>query len=156
MRRKDREITDIDQIYKVMDECVCCRLGFVDDEEVYIVPLNFGYAINGESTTLYFHSAGEGRKIELIKKCKKVGFEMDSGYSLTTGELACDYTASFKSIIGTGNISIVSSETEKIIALKRIMYQSTQLEDWQFNAQMLNAVCIIKLEINKMSCKIHE
>ncbi len=155
MRRKDREITDIAEIYKVMDECVCCRVGFNDDGNVYIVPLNFGYTINNGITTLYFHSANEGRKISLINKSNNVGFEMDAGYNLTTGDIACDYTASFKSIIGNGIISIVQDETEKINALNLIMFQSTKRKDWTFSNNMLEAVCIIRLEVSSMSCKIH-
>ena len=42
MRRKDREITDFDEIMKIIDKCDTCRLALFDDEFPYIVPLNFG------------------------------------------------------------------------------------------------------------------
>ena len=43
MRRSDREITDPARIAGIISRCACCRVGFCDDGEVYIVPLNFGY-----------------------------------------------------------------------------------------------------------------
>ena len=68
MRRKDREVTDFMQIENIISRCTCCRIGFYDDGEVYIVPLNFGYEAKGDTYILYFHAAKEGRKIDLIKK----------------------------------------------------------------------------------------
>ena len=76
MRRKDREVKDYPEIIKIIDACDCCRLGFVDDKEGYIVPLNFGYETNGSDLTLYFHSAKEGRKIEMLLRQEK--FELFS------------------------------------------------------------------------------
>ena len=43
MRRKDREVTDEARIDEIISRCNCCRIGFNDSGEVYIVPLNFGY-----------------------------------------------------------------------------------------------------------------
>ena len=43
MRRKDREVLDETKIDEFIRNCDCCRIGFYDKEndEVYIVPLNF-------------------------------------------------------------------------------------------------------------------
>ena len=82
MRRKDREVTDPGRIADVISRCACCRIGFCDGGEVYIVPLNFGYEIKDNACTFYFHGAKEGRKIDLIHKNPKVGFEMDTGHAV--------------------------------------------------------------------------
>lgn len=42
MRRKDREITEPAKIREIIEASHCCRLGFFDGKEVYIVPLSFG------------------------------------------------------------------------------------------------------------------
>mgnify|MGYP001447539251 CR=1 FL=1 len=39
MRRKDREVTDYGKISKVIAASHCCRLGFYEEGEVYIVPI---------------------------------------------------------------------------------------------------------------------
>ena len=41
MRRKDREITDRDCIDDIIEACDCCRLGFCDEGEPYIVPVSY-------------------------------------------------------------------------------------------------------------------
>lgn len=155
MRRKDREVTDNEIIREYISKCYCCRLGFYDDGEVYIIPLNFGYLENEDKRTFYFHGAKEGRKIDLISKSPSVGFELDTHYKLHEGETACNYSARFRSIIGTGNMSFVEDSAEKETALQAIMMQNTGRDDWSFTDAMLNSVCIFKLEVTKISCKEH-
>ena len=74
MRRKDKELTDSKEIEGIVKKATVCRLGLMDEDEAYIVPVNFGY----EKNAIYFHSALKGRKIELIKKKEKVCFEIEA------------------------------------------------------------------------------
>ena len=53
MRRKEREITGIDDIEKVIKSANVCRIGLVDGDEPYVVPVCFGY----ERGALYFPQA---------------------------------------------------------------------------------------------------
>lgn len=48
MRRKDREVTDLSEIIEIMKNCDVCRLALNDDGFPYILPLNFGMAVNGD------------------------------------------------------------------------------------------------------------
>ena len=55
MRRKDREVTDFNKIIEVVDTCDCFRLGLIDEDNLpYIVPLNFGYEVDGGKLFLYY------------------------------------------------------------------------------------------------------
>ncbi|SCZ81046.1 pyridoxamine 5'-phosphate oxidase family protein [Acidaminobacter hydrogenoformans] len=155
MRRKDREIKDTKTMDEIVRACFCCRVGFNDNGEVYIVPLSFGYVSEGENRTLYFHSAREGRKIDLIARGPKVGFEMDTAYELVAHAQACSHSARFKSVIGSGTISFVTDNMEKEAALRQIMLQTTGKSQWSFSEAMLNSVCVFKLEVEKISCKEH-
>ena len=159
MRRKDREITDRQAIIEIIESCQCCRIGFNDDGEVYIMPLNFGLEYTEKSTIFYFHGAKEGRKIDLIAKSPYVGFEMDTNheiYAKSNNGTACTYTARFQSVIGTGKISMVNDVAEKKHGLLLLMKHTTQKNDWSFDDKMLNAVAVFKLEVEKLSCKEHE
>lgn len=156
MRRTDREVTNPKRIEDVISRCSCCRIGFYDDGEVYIVPLNFGYEIKDDTYILYFHGAKEGRKIHLIQKNPHVGFEMDTDYALNEADMACGYSARFQSIIGNGIVSAVSEFEEKKRALSLLMEHNTGKREWNFDESMLNAVAVFKLVISKMSCKEHQ
>ena len=155
MRRKDREVLDEVKIDKFIRNCDCCRIGFYDKEnnEVYIVPLNFWYSHVDNKRVFYFHGAKEGRKIELISKTKKVSFEMDSNHELIVGKMACNYSERYQSVMGTGLISFVEDKDEKIAALKEIMFQSTGKKDWDFPEPMLNGVAVFMIEVISLSAK---
>ena len=155
MRRKDREVLDEIKIDEFIRNCDCCRIGFYDKEnnEVYIVPLNFGYSHVDNKRVFYFHGAKEGRKIELISKTKKVSFEMDSNHELIVGKMACNYSERYQSVMGTGLISFVEDKDEKIAALNEIMFQSTGKKDWDFPEPMLNGVAVFKIEVTSLSAK---
>lgn len=155
MRRKDREITGNEKINEIISNCHCCRLGFYDGGEVYIVPLNFGYTEKDSSRTFYFHGAKEGRKIDLISKTHSAGFELDTNYKLNEGETACQYSARFQSIIGTGRVAFVEDPAEKKAALQAIMIHNTGKDRWDFSDAMLNSICVFKLEVEEISCKEH-
>ena len=159
MRRKDREVTDPTRIADVINRCACCRVGFYDDGEVYIVPLNFGYEIKDNSFTFYFHGAAEGRKIDLIHKNPKAGFEMDTDlavYAVGGSETACDYTARFQSVIGSGVVSVVSEPEEKRLGLSLLMEHNAGRREWVFSEKMVEAVTVFKLTVAKLSCKEHQ
>ena len=156
MRRKDREVTDPKRIADVISRCSCCRIGFYNDGEVYIVPLNFGYEIKDGTYIIYCHGAKEGRKIDLTQKNPHIGFEMDTDYALNEADIACGYSARFQSIIGNGVVSIVSELEEKKRGLSLLMEHNTGKREWNFDEKMLNEVAVFKLVVSKMSCKEHQ
>ena len=153
MRRRDREVTDTEKIKAVMSSCKICRIGLSDGGEIYIVPMNFGAVWDKERCTLYFHSAGEGRKIELIRKIARAGFEMDTGYELIEADFACRYSARYCSIIGNGKIEVIDDTKEKLLGLQAVMENCAGGGKWEFDDQAVSRVCVIKLDVTNMSCK---
>ena len=73
MRRKDKEISDRSAIEDIIKRSTVCRLAMSDNNSPYVIPINFGY----ENSTVYFHSAREGRKIDILKKNPNVCIEFD-------------------------------------------------------------------------------
>ena len=152
MRRKDREITDRKVIEDFIKKEQILRVAFYDEGDIYVVPVNYGYSYD-EGYTFYFHGAKAGRKYELAKKTPNVGFEIDGNYLLIEGQKACDYSATFQSVIGTGILSLVEDSAEKIIGLNAIMKQTTSKNDWHYSSEMLEAVAVFRLDVDKLSCK---
>ena len=86
MRRKEREVKNIEEIRKYLDGFKVCRLGLVDGETPYIVPMNMAYVLEDEKLSIYFHCAKEGKKMDLLEKNKRVRrWGRDSGI-VETGE----------------------------------------------------------------------
>lgn len=153
MRRKERQITDEKKLAQIIEACHCIRVGFSCEGQIYIVPVNFGYIFENGGYTFYFHSAKEGRKIELIMRSPAVGFEMDTGYGLKTSASACGHSAYFQSIIGQGRVSIVEDWEEKKKGLQAVMEHETGRREWEFQEKMLDAVCVWKLEVREFTGK---
>jgi uncharacterized protein len=149
MRRKDREIHDPDLIHSILANNTVCRIAITDIEAPYIVPLNYGYSGN----QLYFHSAPEGRKIELLKKNKFVCFEIEEQVEVIEGEKACDYTTHYRSVIGYGSVDLVSDFQEVKEGLDIIMRQHGRVERNEYNEKYRGKILILKLRIVRISCK---
>jgi len=148
MRKKEKEITDIEEIEKIIKKAKVCHLGLVDNDEPYIVPVNFGYDRNA----LYFHSALEGRKVELIKKNNKICFEIDTDVEIVSSEKPCDWTTKYRSVIGVGRAHILNSDEDKAHGLSLIMKQYSDGEPG-LDFEKLNSVLIVKIDIESITGK---
>lgn len=152
MRRKDREITDFDEILSVMQKCDVCRLALHDEPYPYILPLNFGMEVEGEQQiTLYFHGANAGKKYELLARNPHVGFEMDCGHELVLDEEKGNCTMAYESVMGTGIVEIVP-DAGKEAALRRLMAHY-RAADFPYNPKMVPATTILKLTVNSVTAK---
>ncbi len=148
MRRKDREITDFEEIMKIISKCDACRLALSDEEFPYIVPLNFGTDVCDGQLYLYFHCANTGKKLDLIRKNNKASFEMDCEHNilLYTERMSC--TMGYASVTGHGTIEFVEDE-KKYEALKLIM-RHYHHEEFKFNTDMMKATTVFRLKVQDM------
>jgi hypothetical protein len=155
MRRIDREITDEKTIEAFIAKEQILRLAFNDNGEIYIVPVNYGYSYKNGKYSFYFHGARVGRKYELSQYTPNVGFEIDGQYKLLESKTACNYSAAYQSVIGTGTIHVVDDKEARISGLNAIMKQTTRKSEWDYNDKMLDAVAVFRLDVDKISCKSH-
>ncbi len=153
MRRNDREITDSNIIEKFIATEQIMRVAFYDQGDIYIVPVNYGYVYADGNYSFYFHGAKAGRKYELAKSIPTVGFEIDGNYKLLESESACNFSATFQSVIGTGRLCLVEDDDEKIRGLNTIMKQTTHKTECKYSDEMVKAVAVFRLNVEKMSCK---
>ena len=153
MRRKDREITRIEDILSIVDRAKVLRLGLFDDNFPYIVPLHFGYEYAEGKLIFYMHSAKEGHKLDLIRRNQNVCIELDCDTELISGgDIPCSYSSSFASLIGRGLAEIVDDEQEKVRGLYLLMKNQTGRE-FEITTQMASAVAVIKIVVCDFSAK---
>lgn len=153
MRRKDREITRIEDILSIVDRAKVLRLGLFDDNFPYIVPLHFGYEYAEGKLIFYMHSAKEGHKLDLIRRNQNVCIELDCDTELMSGgDIPCSYSSSFASLIGRGLAEIVDDEQEKVRGLYLLMKNQTGRE-FEITTQMASAVAVIKIVVCDFSAK---
>ena len=57
MTRREREVTDINEILKIMDACKIVHVGLVDGDQPYVLPMNYGYTYKDGKMVIYLHGA---------------------------------------------------------------------------------------------------
>ncbi len=116
MRRKDKEIEDKKEIESIISKSDVCRIALSENNSPYLVPMCFGYRDN----CLYFHSASDGKKIDIIKKNNRVCFEFDTHEGLIKSENPCDWDMKYHSVVGSGKAFFIEDPDEKTRALNII------------------------------------
>jgi nitroimidazol reductase NimA-like FMN-containing flavoprotein (pyridoxamine 5'-phosphate oxidase superfamily) len=152
MRRTEREISDLEVIEEIVRKADVCRIALANNNIPYIVTMNFGYKGSPEPG-LYFHCANEGRKLEMIRKNNFVCFEMDTDHRLIKREKACDFSMKYSSVVGWGNIHILTEEKEKILGLNTIMAHYAGSNDFSYDTRILEKMVVLRLEIKEITGK---
>jgi len=145
MRRKDREVININEIDKILIQCKTCHVAMVNDGAPYVVPLSYGYKIIDDSLLeLYFHSALEGKKLDILKNNNKVCFEMAYEGEPVCTDTPCNSGYYFASVIGYGNVIFIDDVNKKCEALS-IMFKHQSGKEVTFTANQTENICVFKI-----------
>ena len=148
MRRAEKALTETAEIEAILRTGRLCHLAFAAEPAPYIVTLNYGYA----EGALYFHSAREGRKIDLAVQDSKVGFSVALELKLLAAEQACGWTTRFQSVVGCGRLEFMLTPEEKRLGLDRFMSHYTH-ESCSYPEKMIAKTAVYRLIIEEMSAK---
>ena len=109
MRRCEKGITDPEELRRILRDARVCRLAMSDGDRPYLVPLTF--ALDGDD--LVIHSAGTGRKIDVLRRNPSVCFEVEEGVSVAPAATACGFSMRFRTVIGFGEAAFVEDPAER-------------------------------------------
>jgi len=121
----------------------------IDHGNPYLLPFNYGYKNN----CIYIHSASTGKKIDVLQKRPEVCFEVEQKAELVKGSKACDWSTRYRSVIGYGDIAIITDYNQKKEGLEIIMAQHGAPELIDFKEKNVNSIVILKLSIKSMTGK---
>lgn len=155
MRRKDREVTDFNQIIKIIDECEIVRLGLADGDFPYIVPLNFGYEVVDKHVSLYVHSAMSGRKHEMLQKSPYCSFEMDLPLKMDCIIDKADVTMRYKCVMGKAVAHFLYGKDRQKAIDQVIMARYEETKHFEYNKAMVSKTAVIRLDVTEMTAKIN-
>jgi hypothetical protein len=153
MRRKDKEINDIDEVIKIIEDSKIMHLGLSNNNVPYVIPLNFGFQYDGNIIKIYFHSARVGKKIDFIKNNNKCAVEMTSYFELEKGEIACQWSAFHESVMLEGTISLLERDEEiknaMDLLMKRYGFEGIPI----YEEKYLKAMAVYCIEVESISGK---
>ena len=148
MRRDDKQISDVGVIEDILRRAVVCRVGMCANDRPYVVGLCFGY----EDNVLYFHSFGEGKKLDILRNNSNVCFEVDIGCSVKKAGKACDWGMKYKSVIGFGKAVFVEDIESKRKGLDVIMRHYSE-GSFDYPVDAMESIAVVKVEIESMTGK---
>jgi uncharacterized protein len=152
MRRKDREIQDRSEIQRILQSAAVCRIGMYDGEYPYVLPVNFAY--DPEENLLFFHSAKEGKKVDILAGEPRVCIEIDEPGRVIDNGPPCDAEFTYTSLVCRGTAGRCTDTEEQRKGLGLITAKYLEREHTFTDAE-LQSVAVYKVKIVKISGKRH-
>jgi uncharacterized protein len=150
VRRKDRSIVDRAEIDAILHEGKVMHLAMSHNDRPFLVPLFYAY----DGKALYFHSASQGTKIQVLKANPHVCFEISLDNDVIPSEKACDFEARHRTVIGMGKVFFLADEQEKASALDAIIDKFSE-EKFTYPATILANTNVVRIEIDSLKGKKH-
>lgn len=155
MRRKDREVTDFNEIIKIVDECDIVRLGLADGDYPYIVPVNFAYKVEAGKLCLYIHGAMAGRKYEMLQANPVCSFEMDIPLKMDCLVEQKDVTMRYKCVMGQAAVEFLEGDEKQQAIDYIIMDRYDETRDFQYNKSAVSRTAVAKLTVTHITAKVN-
>ena len=152
LTKREQLVTDRDQILHILDTGKVLHLGLAVDNEPYVVPMNYGYIMEGEKLVVYLHSALRGKKLAMIRANPNVFFEIDCDLMPFEGKVPCQYGLVYSAIMGRGTATIVEDVEEKKKAMSILMKTQTG-KDFSFNERLVSIVTVIRIDVEEYTAK---
>ena len=153
MRRKDREITDRQEILSILHRCTVGHMAMVDEEGwPYLLPMNYCCEEKDGIVRVYLHCAKQGRKLDVMRANPKVFFSIDCDRMPFEGRVPCQYGLVYSSIMGRGTATIVEDVEEKKQAMTLLMKTQTG-KDFTFEDRLVSIVAVIRIDVAEYTAK---
>ena len=150
MRSAKKEIMDREELHRILGEAMVMRLGMLDGERPYAVPLNFAR----EGDDLWFHAAKAGHKLDCLRAAPAVCVGADYCIRLRAGPRACDdWSSSYWSVNGFGTAEIVKDPDARLHGLCTLMRKYSGREDWEFPNASVSGIAVVRIRLESLPGK---
>ena len=152
MQNRERELTDMGEVWAVIERGKYATLSLCRGNEPYVVTLNYG--LDPQSKALYFHCALKGLKLEFVRENSRAcgTVIVDRGYLMSK----CSHA--YTSVVFWGRMTIITDAEEKRHALA-VMIDHLEDDPDAVKERLLkkegvtDGVGILKLNIETVSGK---
>lgn len=144
---------DRETIYQILDEALICHVGFVENKQPFVIPINF--ARMGDEIIL--HGAIASRLLKHIEAGKSVCVEVTIVDGLVLARSVFHSSVNYRSVVLFGKGRAIETEEEKLAALEAVVehlipgrWQDARLP----NHKELKATSVVAIQINDASAKV--
>jgi nitroimidazol reductase NimA-like FMN-containing flavoprotein (pyridoxamine 5'-phosphate oxidase superfamily) len=142
-------------IYQILDEGFICHIGFVIDDQPFVIPT--GYARKGDN--LLIHGSAASRMLRALAREVDVCVTVTLIDGLVLARSAFHHSMNYRSVVVFGKAKVVSDEREKadaLYALSEHIIPNRWAEVRPPTASELKATLVLSLPITEASAKIRE
>jgi nitroimidazol reductase NimA-like FMN-containing flavoprotein (pyridoxamine 5'-phosphate oxidase superfamily) len=141
------------KVYEILDEGFVCHVGFVADEQPFVIPTAYGRS----GDELYLHGARASRMLKALSAGADVCVTVTLVDGLVLARSAFHHSINYRSVVVFGRARLVESDEEKARALQafteHVMPGRWAEVRWP-NAQELAATTVLALSLSEASAKI--
>ena len=140
-------------IYSILDEALIAHVGFVRDNQPFVIPMAYGR----QGDRLYLHGSSVSRLLKTLEQGVDVCITVTIVDGLVVARSLFHHSMNYRSVVLFGKAKLVETESEKMTSLKAITEQMIPGR-WQQarlpNTQELNATKVLAVPIEEGSAKV--
>ena len=152
-RLPERGHYDRETIYRILDEALICHVGFVENGQPYVIPINFARV----EDSMVLHGAKASRLLKHVEAGHPVCVEATIVDGLVLARSVFHHSVNYRSVVLFGRGGAVENEGEKLAALRAIsdhLVPGRWQEARQPNRKELDATRVVSIKIDEASAKI--
>ncbi len=150
--KREREVTDMTEILRILDTAKVVHIAMVDGDEPYVVPMNYGYTMENGNLTFYVHGAVKGRKTDVLAVNPKVFLSLECDMESFDGPVPCRFGMGYASLMAAGKAEILEDVEEKKRGLSILMKTQTG-RDFEFDDGKASIVNVIRIKTDYYTAK---
>ena len=140
-------------IYSILDEALIAHVGFVTDNQPFVIPMAYGR----KGDRLYLHGSSVSRLIKNLERGVEICFTVTLLDGLVVARSLFHHSMNYRSVVLFGKAELVESEGEKMAALQAFsnhMIPGRWQEARIPHAQELKATTVLAFPIIEGSAKV--
>ena len=151
-RLADRAAYDRQSVYAIIDECLYCHAGFIQDDLPYVIPVT--HARSGDQ--IFIHGALASRLLKHLATGAPVCLTFTVLDGLVMARSMFEHSVNYRSAVVFGHGQALEQESEKFEALKAIsnhLYPGRWEDARQPDPKELHATQVVAIQIDSASVK---
>lgn len=144
---------DKQTIYAILDEALICRVGFVEDGQPHVIPINFARV----DDTIILHGAKASRLLKHVEAGHPICVEVTIVDGLVLARSVFHHSVNYRSVVLFGTGYAIEDEAGKMSALRAVtehLIPGRWDEARLPNEKELNATRVVAIRIEEASAKI--
>lgn len=152
-RLPKRGFYDRETINRILDEALICHVGFAEQGQPYVIPINFART----DDTIVLHGAKASRLLKYIEAGHPVCIEVTIVDGLVLARSVFHHSVNYRSVVLFGSGRLVEEEGEKLAALRAItehLIPGRWEETRAPTRKELDATSVVSIRIDEASAKV--